>query len=54
VPGLAVGELVRAVVPVLDDAEALLVALGQAGQRGVRPGEVGGTAVGQGQVHAGQ
>jgi hypothetical protein len=42
---LAVGELVRAVGPVLDDAEPFLVVLGQAGQRGVDPGEVGGPAV---------
>jgi hypothetical protein len=51
---LAVGELVRAVGPVLDDAEPFLVVLGQAGQRGVRSGEVGGAAVGQGEEHAGQ
>ncbi len=51
---LPVGELMRAGLPVFDDAQPLLVVLRQRQQRGVRPGEVGGTAVGQGEHHAGQ
>ena len=54
VPGLAVGELVRAVLPVGDDAQAFLVGCGQAGQRLAGLGEVGRPPVGQGQVHADQ
>jgi len=53
VPGLPVGELVRAVVPVFGDAEPFLVALGQAGQGLVGSGQAGRTAVGQGEHLAG-
>jgi hypothetical protein len=41
-------------VPVCGDAGPFLVGPGQAGQRGVDFGEVGGPAVGQGQLHARQ
>ena len=51
---LAVGELVRAVLPVFGHAEPGLVTGGQGGQRGVDLGEVRGPAVGQGQEHAQQ
>ena len=52
--GLAVGELVRAGLPVLGHAEPALVSGGQGGQRGVHLGEVRGPAVGQGEHHAQQ
>ena len=52
--GLPVGEQVRAVFPVRDHAQPYLVVLGQAGQRLVHPGEVGGPVIGLGQAHAGQ
>jgi hypothetical protein len=51
---LPVGELVRAVLPVLGDAEPDLVGGGQRGQRLVHPGQVRGPAVGQGELHAHQ
>jgi len=51
---LAVGELVRAVLPVFGHAEPGLVTGGQGGQRGVDPGQVRGPAAGQGQLHAKQ
>ena len=40
--------------PAGDNAEACLVVLGQAGQRGVDLGEVGGPAVAGSQLHARQ
>ena len=51
---LPVGELVRAVFPVLHHAEPGLVGGGQRGQHGVHLGEVGGPAVVQGEHHPGQ
>jgi hypothetical protein len=54
VPGLAAGELVRAGFPGRGDAQAFLVGLGQAGQRGADLGEVSGPAVALGQLHAQQ
>ena len=41
---LPVGELVRAGLPVRGNAEPRLVSVGQAGQRGVHPGQLGGPA----------
>jgi len=49
---LAVGELVRAGLPVLGHAEPDLVIGGQGGQRLVHLGEAGGPAVSQGELHA--
>jgi hypothetical protein len=51
---LAVGELVRAAVPVFGHAEPGLVRAGQRGQRGVHLGQVRGPAVIQGEHHPGQ
>jgi hypothetical protein len=50
--GLAVGELVRARLPVPHHAEPCLVGGGQGGQRRVHLGQVRGPAVGQGKHHA--
>ena len=52
--GLPVGQQVRAVLPLGDHAEPPLLFPGQAGQRLVDAGEVGGPPVGLGQAHAGQ
>jgi hypothetical protein len=54
VPGLAVGELVRAGVPGGGDAQPHLAGFGQAGEGGVHAGQVRGPAVVQGEVHARQ
>ena len=51
---LPVGELVRAVLPVLGHAEPCLVGLGQRDQRLVHLGEVGGAAVIEDEHHPGQ
>ena len=50
--GLAVGQPVRAVLPVRDHAEPPLVVLGQRGQCLVHAGQVGGPVVGQHEQHA--
>ena len=52
--GLPVGQQVRAVLPVREDAEPPLLALGQADQGLVHPGQVRGPAVGEGEQHAQQ
>jgi hypothetical protein len=49
---LAVGELVRAVAPVLGHARPRLVGPGQRGEYVVHPGQVRGLAAVQRQVHA--
>jgi hypothetical protein len=49
---LPVGELVRAGAPVLDHAEPFLVGGGQAGERGVHPGQLRGPVISQGEQHA--
>jgi hypothetical protein len=54
VPGLPVGQQVRAVLPVREDAEPPLLAVGQADQGMVHPGQVGGPAVGGREHHAQQ
>jgi len=52
--GLPVGQPVRAVLPVRDDAEPPLVIGGQAGQRLADTGQVGWPPVSLGQAQAGQ
>jgi hypothetical protein len=52
--GLPAGQQVRAVLPLGDHAEPPLLLPGQAGQRLVDAGEVGGPPAGLGQAHAGQ
>ena len=52
--GPAVGELVRARLPLLGHAEPGLVGSGQGGQRLMHPGEVRGPAVSQGEHDAQQ
>ena len=49
---LPVGELVRAVLLLVQHAEPGLVCGGQAGERLMHPGQVRGPVIGQGELHA--